>query len=177
MKKISVCFLVSILIIITLTSCSVVSFMSYSIDSIKYGEQYADNLADDIMEYIVSGDVEEIEKLFSKEIRTSHNITTEYEQMMKFIDGDIESYDTPEGSVGGASVRNGEYVEKKIRGNITKIITDKGKTYHINYTYYPIYKKDLDYVGMSYICCFCKDEYDEKTGYPDDAKYIIGEVY
>ena len=104
-----------------------------------------------IMECVVNKDKEGLKSVFSKYISETHDLDKEIDEFFAFIDGEIVSYDEPEGNEGGYTRRDGEYTEKELNGYINNIRTDKGRKYVISFLMYQIYKSNKDRVGVDII--------------------------
>ena len=104
-----------------------------------------------IMECIVNKDKEGLKSIFSKHVAETHDLDEEIDELFEFIDGEIISYDTPEGNEGGYTRRDGEYTEKELNGHTENIKTDNGKIYRVGFMMYQICKSNPDFVGVDLI--------------------------
>ena len=109
------------------------------------------------MECIVNKDKEGLKSVFSKYISETHDLDKEIDEFFAFIDGEIVSYDEPEGNEGGYTRRDGEYTEKVLNGYIRKIETDSMKHYEIISNSYYIYKDNEECEGVFYLSIINKD--------------------
>ena len=104
-----------------------------------------------IMECIVNKDKEGLKSVFSKYISETHDLDKEIDEFFAFIDGEIVSYDEPEGNEGGYTRRDGEYTEKKLYGWTENVKTNSRRKYSISFMMYQIYRNDEDRVGVNRI--------------------------
>ena len=116
-----------------------------------------------IMECIVNKDKEGLKSVFSKHVSETHDLDKEIEEFFAFIDGEIVSYDEPEGNEGGYTRRDGEYTEKMLNGHTKKIITDVGKEYRVSFMMYQICKANEEKVGVKRITIIDKTDEENKT--------------
>ena len=128
-----------------------------------------------IMECVVNKDKEGLKSVFSKHIAETHDLDKEIDEFFKFIDGEIISYDAPEGNEGGYTRKDGEYTEKVLNGYIRKIETDNKKHYEIISNSYYIYKNNKEYEGVFYLSIINKDLWGGEKGFPKHGKKIVGE--
>ena len=112
---------IMLLIVLTLTGCS---FMDGE-EEYQSPMEYATEQSEYIMECIVNKDKEGLKSVFSKHIAQTHDLDKEIDEFFAFIDGEIVSYDEPEGYEGGYTMKDGEYTEKELGGRIRNIRTDK----------------------------------------------------
>ena len=136
-----------LLAVIMLTGCSYIEKKSNYQPPLEIATEQSEY----IMECVVNKDKEGLKSIFSKHVAETHDLDKEIDEFFEFIDGDIISYDEPEGNEGGYTRRDGEYTEKELTGVIRNIQTDKGKIYSIGYRSYYIYKSNEDYVGIQII--------------------------
>ena len=121
-----------------------------------------------IMECIVNKDKEGLKSVFSKHIAQTHDLDKEIDEFFKFIDGEIISYDEPEGYEGGYTMKDGEYTEKELGGRIRNVKTNKDNKYYISYKSFYINKNNEDYLGVDYIIIT------NQTNNKEDEQIIIG---
>lgn len=112
--------------------------------------------------------------MFSQYIKDTHpKLRDEITELINFIDGEIISYDKPDGSYGGGA----RTVEGKSRefltGAVANIKTDTDKTYKLRAEYYSINKKHPESVGICALDIVCEDTFDHEDGYPKDGIYYI----
>ena len=138
-------------------------------------KEYATEQGKYIMECIVNKDKEGLKSVFSKHIAETHDLDKEIDEFFEFIDGEIISYDEPEGYEGGYTMRDGGYTEKELYGEIDNIKTDKGKTYSIGYQSYSIYKSKESYVGVRIVNIRDEDTRIRFDTYADVEQYSIGD--
>ena len=120
------------------------------------------------MECIVNKDKEGLKSVFSKHIAQTHDLDKEIDEFFKFIDGEIISYDEPEGYEGGYTRKDGEYTEKELGGRIRNVKTNKDNKYYISYKSFYINKNNEDYLGVDYIIIT------NQTNNKEDEQIIIG---
>jgi len=126
-------------------------------------EEYATEQSEYIMKCVVNKDKEGLKSVFSKHIAETHDLDNEIDEFFGFIDGEIISYDEPVGRESGASMENGEYIERRLNGWTKNIMTGTGKKYHISFMIYQIYKEDEDKVGVKRITIIDKTDEENKT--------------
>ena len=136
-----------LLIVLTLTGCS---FMDGE-EEYQSPKEYATEQSEYIMECIVNKDKEGLKSVFSKHIAQTHDLDKEIDEFFKFIDGEIISYDEPEGYEGGYTRKDGEYTEKELQGRIRNIRTDKKRVYNVSIFIYQINKNNSEKVGVDII--------------------------
>ncbi|NLZ46438.1 MAG: DUF5104 domain-containing protein, partial [Clostridiales bacterium] len=152
MKKL---FLIAITLImcVGMSACTpvgnILSKFENSSDKYITPDKQADNLTLQIFECFLDKDSEELKSLFSKNIQDSYEHDTEIQEAFNYIDGNIISYDKPDGEIQGESRRGEKGVTELIfGGKIRNIETDKGKVYSISFTSYAINKDDENNVGV-----------------------------
>lgn len=137
--------------------------------------QLANQQSEMILQGIIDEDVEPIKGVFApyaKEIYS--DLDVQIEGMFAFIDGEIISYDEPDGGSWSRAMTEGEgTVKESIMGRVANVKTSTGKTYRIGHGGYSVYKKHPEYVGVTNITIFDEDMYDPETGYPEGAKYRV----
>lgn len=159
-------------ILVFLSGCSV----SNSNHKYNSSEKTADLQAEKIMEYIVDQNNEKLEKIFCQHIKNTHNISDEIIKAIKFIDGNIVSYDDPTECISSQDIRHNKTTKLEIKGEISNIKTDTGKTYRVGISSYQIYDKDDNYVGVSFICIEDVNIYNKEHGFSSTGIVYIGEV-
>lgn len=132
-------------------------------------KEYATEQSEYIMECIVNKDKEGLKSVFSKNIAETHDLDKEIDEFFDFIDGEIISYDEPEGHEGGYAMKDGEYTDKKLYGWTENVISDTGKEYDINFLMYEIYTSNEKNIGVKRITIT------DKTDGNDEKKHI-GEI-
>jgi len=160
-----------LLAVIMLTGCSYVEKKSNYQSPLEIATEQSEY----IMECIVNKDKEGLKSVFSKHIAETHDLDKEIDEFFNFIDGEIISYDAPEGNEGGYTRKDGEYTEKVLNGYIRKIETDNKKHYEIISNSYYIYKNNKEYEGVFYLSIINKDLWGGKKGYPEYGIRIVGE--
>ena len=130
---------------------------------------------EEIIEYVVNKDKEGLKSVFSKHISETHNLDKEIDEFFEFIDGEIVSYDTPEGSMGGGRKRDGEYVERTTGGQIENIITSTGNKYMISFMTYYICEENKDKEGVSVLGVVDANSYKGEIPYQTYDECVVGE--
>ena len=131
---------IALIVMFVFVGCS---FINEDKEQKKEGKspmEYATEQSEYIMECIVNKDKEGLKSVFSKHIAQTHDLDKEIDEFFKFIDGEIISYDEPEGYEGGYTRKDGEYTEKELQGRIRNIRTDKKKVYNVSIFIYQINK-------------------------------------
>ena len=116
-----------------------------------------------IIEGIESGEHESILEIFSPYVKENYpNLESDIAELMKFIDGNIISYDDVyDEPVSGTSTPEG-WIKRGIAGTIDNIITTTGKTYTLKFEGYFVYKDEPNKEGIDYIAIISKDTFDEE---------------
>jgi len=167
---------VVLLVMVVLTGCSFINKDEDKKEENQTPKEYATEQSEYIMECIVNKDKEGLKSVFSKHIAETHDLDKEIDEFFEFIDGEIVSYDEPEGHEGGYKMKEGEYTEKKLYGEIDNIKTDKGKTYSIGYQSYSIYKSNEEYVGVRIVNIRDEDTRIRFDTYAEVEQYSIGDA-
>ena len=144
---------------------------------INYHNADAQAFCEEVQVYFETNNLDTIENLFSSYTKEKHDVASELENAMEFIDGDIISYGEADGVIFSKYAEDGQVKMVKFIGDIKNIKTDTGKEYLINYSYYPIHDDGENFVGFDYISVYWRDEYTQENNYPEYAKFQIGEVY
>ena len=130
---------------------------------------------EEIMGYVVKKDKEGLKSVFSKYVSDTHNLDKEIDEFFEFIDGEIVSYDEPDGDQTGGHYSSDE--SRRIRelgGKIKNIKTDKGKTYSISFMAYYVYNPNKDKVGIDGIGVIDEDSWEGEIPYKTVEKCGIG---
>ena len=161
-------------VFITLTGCGI-SASGTGSTYINH-ERVARLQSEEIIQGVLNKDAEAIADLFCPYVKENYpNLEEDIADGIEFIDGDILSYDAPEGDRGGGT-RTAEdgVVEQSINGGIDNIKTSSGKTYRIGHGGYSVYKECPDYVGVTSVTIFVEDLYDaENYCYLEGGKNVI----
>ena len=130
---------------------------------------------EEIMEYVVNKDKEGLKSMFSEYVSETHDLDKEIDEFFMFIDGEIISYDKPEGDQSGAvySTKKSEHI-KRLEGKIKNIKTDKGKTYSVGFSSYYIYNSNKDKVGIDIIGINDEDTWKDEGTYVTVEQCSIG---
>ena len=164
--------LVILLLVVMMTGCSYIEKKSNYQPPLEIATEQSEY----IMECVVNKDKEGLKSVFSKHIAETHDLDKEIDEFFEFIDGEIVTYDEPEGHEGGYSIEYGEYIEKKLSGDIDNVKTDKGKTYSIGYQSYYIYKSNEDYIGVGIINIVDEDTWVTYDTYVKVEQCSIGDM-
>ena len=127
----------------------------------------------DIIHHIQNKDAEALKTMFCEKIKTRESIDSEIEELFNFIDGDIISYDEPDGSLQSKNTTPKGVKKLGLDGDISNIKTSTGKTYIITFYSYLVNVEEEEKVGVVGISILDKDTYDPETGYPDNGKCYI----
>lgn len=164
MKKVLVLFLTASIII--LSGCG-----KRHIQPWRVAKQYAETAID----CTIRRDIEGIKEMFCEEIQETHDLDEEIEELLDFIDGNIISYDEPDGKPSGSSSDWDGVIDQAISGYIDEIKTDKGGRYRINVYGFTEHRNHKEYIGITCMDIIDKALYDEKNSYPDEAEVAIGD--
>lgn len=154
---------ITLIVILSLIGCSFI----YEDEDYQTPEEYATEQSEYIIECVVNKDKEGLKAVFSKHISETHDLDKEIDEFFEFIDGEIASYDEPEGRECGGIIYYGECRERELNGWTENIMTDTGKKYRISFMMYQICKSNPDYVGVELITI--TDKTDTKDG---ERRYI-----
>ena len=106
--------------------------------------------ADIIMDGIQSENCEEIADIFCTYIKKNHpELQTDIKAWMKYIDGNIISYDPPTTERGSLNTGESGVEMLVMEADIDNVKTDTGKTYCIGMGSYSVFKNHLDCVGVT----------------------------
>lgn len=149
-----------VLIFFTLSACGLTN--SNNVNEYSQLEQDAKN----IIKGIESNNYELILDTFSPYVKNNYPaLQSDICELLKYIDGDIVSYEgITSSSMGGHSTEDG-WVEKKLEGEIYNVKTNQKKTYNIKFEGYYINEDNPEKGGVRYLSIECLDELDE-DGYP-----------
>ncbi|MDE7253587.1 MAG: DUF5104 domain-containing protein [Acetatifactor sp.] len=167
----SICF---ISVFITLTGCATPAPRTES-TYINHA-RVARLQSEEILLGVLNKDAEAIADLFCPYVKENYpNLEEDIADWIEFIDGDILSYDAPEGARGGGTTTAEDgVVEQSINGGIDNIKTSSGKTYRIGHGGYSVYKEHPDYVGVTSVTIFAEDLHDDENHcWPEGSKYTI----
>lgn len=169
MKKKQMFSIIFIAVVFLLVSCKTKDYVT--------PDETAQMQSTAIMDCILEQDAKALKELFCQHIKDTHpNIEEEILELLRFIDGEIISYDMPEGNIKSKSTTEAETIKQELTGYTRNIKTTNGKTYEIGFNSYYIYAENEGYIGVSIISIIDVDAYDEKVGYPDEGVSVIGEV-
>ena len=127
----------------------------------------------DIIHHIQNRDSESLKAMLCENLKSRANIDSEIEELFNFIDGEIISYDEPNGSIQSKSTTPQGTDKLGIHGDVCNIKTSTGKTYVVKFYSYLVYLEEEENVGVASITLFNHDTYDPEYGYPDEGKYYI----
>ena len=169
-------FIIILLAVLVLTGCSVTNKTDEKKEEYQSPKEYATEQSEYIMECIVNKDKQGLKSVFSEHISETHDLDKEIDEFFEFIDGEIVSYDEPEGYEGGYTMEYGKYKEKELYGEIDNIKTDKGKTYSIGYQSYYIYISNESREGINVISIIDEDTWTKHGVDVDVEQYAIGGI-
>ena len=129
----------------------------------------------EIIEYVVNKDKEGLKSMFSKYVTQNHDLDKEIDEFFEFIDGEIVSYDEPDGDeTYGVHSKDESKRIRKLEGWIKTIKTSKGRNYSIYFNNYYLYNPNKDKVGMDAIGVIDEDSWEGEIPYRTVKKYWIG---
>ena len=135
-------------------------------------EQITEQVSNELMEALVNKDLRAVKALLCPYFQETHSeLDEEIRGIFDFMDGDIVSYDEPEGTIsGGGSAIDEEWVEKYAMPEIINIKTNSGRKYTIRYMYYVINKENPELLGIAYINVVLNNDKDDLL--KDDTQII-----
>ncbi len=161
MKKI-ISIILSAAVLCTLTGCGWIARAADALNWEIKAKQIANEQAEIILDCFKTGDSEELEAQFCKNISSSHDLKAEIAEAIEFIDGNIIDDGEWTGmSSGGESVGDGEITKLSIHPTMCYVKTDTGQEYRIRFYCYLVYEKDPNNVGMTHITIHSEKDYDE----------------
>lgn len=130
---------------------------------------------DIVLNAFKTGETEDLKDLFCKKVADSHDLESELNNAISFIDGKIVSvgrrYPMCET---GSKYRDGVKVDSHISPSLEKIKTDTHHYYDISFFSYLIYAGDEDCVGMAELTVV---ETDKKGHFTEpENRYTVGEA-
>ena len=170
MNKVSLIslILISVLSLLLLTGCH--RSRKDNLTPMEYARQQTTI----IMDSVLKNDVDTIEDMFSQYIKDTHpKLRDEISELINFVEGEIISYDKPDGSYGGGARTVEGKSRELLTGAVANIKTDTGKTYKLRAEYYSINKNYPESVGINALAIVCEDTFDQEYGYPKDGIYYI----
>lgn len=145
---------------VTLSGCNSISNIIEDLYLDLKAPKIAEKQAEIILDCLKTGNSQELEALFCKNVASSHNLKVEIAQAIEFIDGNIIDDGRWSGmSSGGMAADDGKISKLNIYPTMYNVKTDIGKEYDINFCSYMVYEKDPDYVGMTRVNIRCGDNY------------------
>ena len=168
-------FMIMLLAVLVLTGCSATNKTDEKKEEYETPVMMARRQGKEIMEYVLNKDKEGLKSMFSKYILETHDLDNEIDEFFEFIDGEIISYDEPDGDDRGGQYSPNESKRiRKLGGNVNNIKTDKGKTYSISFLTYYIYNSNKDKVGVDVIGVIDEDSWEGEVPYKTVDKRGIG---
>lgn len=151
--------------VLLLTGCSIADIKSSENDESKKQSEmeYVTENGEYIMSCMINKDKEGLKTVFSKHTAENCNLDGEIEEFFMFFKGDIISYDEPHEYGGGYLLRDGEYIEKEVGGQVKNIKTNTGESYYLFFSAYQVYKNNKDYEGVEYILIVNETDEENKT--------------
>ena len=135
----------------------------------------ASRQGEEIMGYVVKKDKEGLKSMFSKYVTENYDLDKEIDEFFEFIDGEIVSYDEPDGDGTGGHYSSDESRRiRKLGGWIENIKTDRGKTYSISFLSYYVYNSNKDKVGIDIIGVNDEDTWKVEGAYVTVEQRCIG---
>ncbi|SCP98653.1 DUF5104 domain-containing protein [Anaerobium acetethylicum] len=125
-------------------------------------EQITEQVSNELMEALVIEDLQAVKALLCPYFQETHSeLDKEISGIFDFMDGDIISYDEPDGALSGGATTDWEWVEKSAIPEIVNIKTTGGKKYTISYMYYFINKENPELLGIAYINVVLNNDKDD----------------
>lgn len=155
MKKLISIFILLIINIFIFTGCT------HSESSVSLPpDEMARLQSVSVMECFENEDIEGLKSMFCNEISYSHDLEQEITEAFDYIKGKIISYDEPDGTVGGKTIKHGETTKLEFMGNVKNIKIDEneGVVYSLYFNSYVVHQEDASKVGVTNIRIFLKDE-------------------
>lgn len=121
-------------------------------------------------------DAEGIKELFCTNVQEKRDLDGEIEEFFGFIDGNIVSYNEPDGHSGPSVIDWGETIEEGMYGEIDEIETDKGEKYRIYINGYLVNKNHKEYVGIGDMGIENADSYYDEKGHEQKDRLEIGGI-
>ena len=124
-----------------------------------------------IMEALKEKNKEKLKQGLAKALQNQENIDEEINNLIKFIDGNIISYD----DIGVASPGRGESDEEGLifrvySGWTRNIVTDTGKKYELKFYNYYVNRNHKDYEGVIQVILYDTEIYTEENDYPANGR-------
>ena len=110
--------------------------------------QYADSQAENVIIALKDKDVTALSSLFAPYIREQYRLDEDVQDLFSYIDGEIISWDAPEGKPGEKSVKAGDTIYYIIYGYIRNIKTDTGKCYDTTICGFWKNQENPDHIGI-----------------------------
>ncbi len=138
-------------------------------------DEKAQKQSREIIEAVEKGDKKAIKKMCSEEFKSIVNFDEQLDEFFEFIDGEIVSYDEPDGWCQGWMREELGTTEESLEGEIDNIKTDEGKTYRISFFSDSINKEYPECVGINGLGIYNEGTYVEGSGYPKYGMFVIME--
>lgn len=97
-----------------------------------------------------NNDSQALENMFSEFARSKYNINRDVESVMDFYDGKLINYEIKCSTLSSSYDKNG-ILDKQVKCNINKILTDSGHIYELEIYIYTICKEDPNIIGIDKI--------------------------
>lgn len=147
---------VMILVILPLNACGTNSEKVTYISTTKENAQI-------ILDGIKTEDFEETAEIFSPYVKEKYpDLENDIAELMEYIDGDVESYESVVCRAGAGTSTEEGWVERYIYGDIRNIKTNIDKTYTITFSGYYVNKDQPEKEGVSQITIESHDVVDEE---------------
>ena len=153
MKRLKSIFIFFVIVTVILTGCTHDS-------NYTPPDEMARLQSIDIIKYFENKDIDGLKSMFCNKVQSEHNLDKEIEGAFEFINGKIISYDEPDGTVGGKTIKHGETTKLEFMGNVKNIKIDEneGVVYSLYFNSYAVHQEDASKVGVTNIRIFLKDE-------------------
>ncbi len=170
---------ITLICALCLSGCKFISRLAQlpeAIDDSLSAGRTASAQADIIIEWLKTGESEELKEQFCEWTAENYDLDAELEAALEFIDGNITDYGEKRYlSYSQQSIREGRIVFTDVSPDIVEIITDTGKEYKIHFHANVIYKKKPEYVGITYMTIIEEEDSEEYIEYEDKNKIKVGE--
>ena len=131
---------------------------------------------EEIMEYVVNKDKEGLKSMFSEYVSQTHDLDKEIDEFFAFIDGEIISYDEPDGDETYVEQSPAEgKIKKQLGGIVYNVRTTTGRNYTISFSSYYVYNTNKDKIGIEILGILDEDSWGGEAPYKTVDKYSVGD--
>ena len=131
---------------------------------------------EEIMEYVVKKDKEGLKSMFSEYVSETHDLDKEIDEFFEFIDGEIISYDEPDGDETYVEQSPAEgKINKQLGGIVYNVRTTNGRNYTISFSSYYVYNTNKDKIGIEILGILDEDSWGGEAPYKTVDKYSVGD--